>query len=240
MRTRLFQQPFHKTIPVMLQLYIVLVFAAIVTSVIKTQTEDPIIMNAIRANISCTCGRVKIAIESPSALRFVCYCKDCRGYYNTLNSLATKNNLPVLTPAKLDAFGGVDVTQIYPNEIKIVEGQDQLETCLIRDNSPYHRTYCKSCYTPLYSIGQGMGAALLNSNLLSADDQTNEVKFRIIGRNALKGDGSEKKPRMSWSVPFGWFFTMPKRVRSKKGVEPEPDQSIESKDLKILEGFTQG
>ena len=196
-------------------------------------------MNAIRANIKCTCTRVSLAIDSQSALRFVCYCRDCRGYYNTLNYLALKDNLSEV-PAKLDSFGGVDVTQIYPSEIKVVVGQDQLETCMIREKSPYHRTYCKSCYTPLYSIGQGTGAALLNSALLSTEDQTNGIKFRIIGRQALKGDGTTKKPRMSWSVPFSWFFTMSKRVNSKKGVQPDLDTELESKDIKVLEGFAQG
>jgi hypothetical protein len=220
----------------MLQLYIALILATlIITNIIQTEESN---MNAIRADISCHCGKVKLFIDSPSALRFVCYCKDCRGYYMTLNSLAIKHNLPA--PGKLDPFGGVDYSQLYPNDIKVVEGQDQLATCLIRDKSPYHRTYCRSCYTPLYSIGQGTGAALLNSALLSDDAQTNDVKFRIIGRQALKGDGSVQKPSISWSVPIGWFFTMPKRVKSKKGVEPEPAHSIESKDIEILEGFTQG
>ncbi|KAL7520415.1 hypothetical protein ACHAWX_005138 [Stephanocyclus meneghinianus] len=223
----------------MLQFYAIAVILAtiIVSNIVQIQKQEPD-MNAIRANISCKCGKVKIAIDSPSALRFVCYCKDCRGYYNTLNSLALKNNIP--QAAKLDAFGGVDVTQIYPREIKILEGHDQLETCLIRDKSPYHRTYCKSCYTPLYSIGQGTGAALLNSALLPEKSQTNEVQYRIIGRQALQGDGSSKKPSMSWSVPIGWFFTMPKRVGNKCGVDPEPSRSIEGKQVKILEGFTEG
>ena len=197
-------------------------------------------MNAISANTSCKCGKIKIAIDSPSALRFVCYCIDCRGYYNTLNSQAMKNELSEVHPARLDAFGGVDVTQIYPDEIKIHDGQQHLQTVLIRVNSPYHRTYCKSCLTPLYSIGQGTGALLLNSSLIPVESQSNDVKFRIIGRQALKGDGQVEKPSMSWSVPFQWFLTMPKRVRSKKGVQPEFDSSIESNDLKILEGFAEG
>ena len=197
-------------------------------------------MNAISANTSCKCGKIKIAVDSPSALRFVCYCRDCRGYYNTLNSQAMKNELSEVHPARLDAFGGVDVTQIYPDEIKIHDGQQHLQTVLIRAKSPYHRTYCKSCLTPLYSIGQGTGALLLNSSLIPVESQSNDVKFRIIGRQALKGDEQVEKPSMSWSVPFQWFLTMPKRVRSKKGVQPEFDSSIESNDLKILEGFAEG
>lgn len=102
-------------------------------------------MNAVCAKISCNCGKVKILIDSPSALRFVCYCRDCRGYYNTLNSQAIQNDLPEVHPARLDPFGGVDVTQIYPDEIKLHNGQQHLRTVLIREKSPYHRTYCKSC-----------------------------------------------------------------------------------------------
>ena len=205
-----------------------------------TQKKEPK-MKAIRANVSCACGKVKLAINSPSALRFVCYCKDCRGYYNTLNNLALKNNLPEQVPAKLDPFGGVDVSQIYPREIKVLNGQEQLETCLIRAKSPYQRTFCKGCFTPLYSVGQGTGAALLNSALLSDEAQTNKVRYRIIGRQALKGGETiPDKPKMSWSVPLGWFFTMPKRVdKNKGGVTPESNM-IEGKDIKVLEGFVQG
>ncbi|KAL7452071.1 hypothetical protein ACHAWC_003813 [Mediolabrus comicus] len=188
----------------------------------------------IKANIQCRCGTVKGRIDSPSALRFVCYSKDCRGYYNALNALATKAGLP--EAAVLDTFGGCDFTQIYPCEISIHEGQSKLETRLIRKGSPIPRTYAKCCFTPLFSTG-GTGAALLNSALLSPEDQHCEVKYRIIGRHALKGDGSVPKPsNMSWSVPFGWFFTMPKRCQPDKA-QPSPVELKDIKELEIIEGF---
>lgn len=195
-------------------------------------------MQAIKANIQCHCGKVKGIIDSPSALRLVCYCKDCRGYYNTLNTLAAKMNLPEPTPAKLDAFGGADFTQIYPSEIKILEGGDQLETRKIRKKSPIHRTFANCCYTPLFSTG-GTGAALLNSALISDEDQTCEVQYRIIGRQALKGDGSMMRPPMSWSVPFSWFFNMPKRCCKDK-VLPSPVEIKEDEEIKVLEDFMEG
>ena len=191
-------------------------------------------MQANKANIQCLCGKVNGAIDSPSALRLVCYCKDCRGYYNTLNNLAKKSSL--VEPAKLDPFGGCDYTQIYPCEIHILEGKDMLETCIIREKSPIHRTYAKCCYTPLFSTGN-TGAALLNSTLISEEDQMCEVKYRIIGRQALKGDGSVDKPPMSFSVPFGWFFNMPKRCRKDKAL-PSPVE--DGKEIKVLEGFVEG
>ncbi|KAL7526627.1 hypothetical protein ACHAXR_003804 [Thalassiosira sp. AJA248-18] len=193
-------------------------------------------MQAIKANFSCQCGKVKGLVDSPSALRLVCYSKDYRGYYNTLNALATKIGLP--EPAKLDPFGGVDLLQIYPNEIKVLEGKDLLETCIIREKSPIHRCYTKCCFTPLFDTGS-TGAALFNSALISDEDQKCEVKYRIIGRQALKGDGSVKKPPMSFSVPFGWFFTMPKRCRQDK-VLPSPVAIKEGEDIKVLEGFMEG
>ena len=154
----------------------------VITNIIRTQTKQSE-MHAIKANIQCHCGEVKGIVDSPSALRLVCYCRDCRGYYsessiihvNSLhivlrlaihldwkniptnlhcvdtlnnNNMATKMGLPE-PPAKLDPFGGADFTQIYPSEIKIVEGQDQLETCIIRKISPIHRTYAKCCYSEL-------------------------------------------------------------------------------------------
>ena len=111
------------------------------------------------------------------------------------------------------------------------------ETRLIRKSSPIPRTYAKCCFTPLFSTGN-TGAALLNSNLLSPD-LVPPVKYRIIGRHALKGDGSITKPSMSWSVPFGWFFGMAKRCQSEKA-QPSPVEVKDIKELKIVEGFVEG
>ena len=112
-------------------------------------------------------------------------------------------------------------------------------TCKIREKSPIHRTYAGCCYTPLFSTG-GTGAALFNSALISEEDQTCDVKYRIIGRHALKGDGLVKKPSMSWSVPLNWFFAMPKRCRSKDKVIPSPYNTNEATEVKVLEGFQEG
>lgn len=126
----------------LLQLYFI-ASVIIITNILQTRTKGSE-MQAIKANFQCHCGKVKGIIDSPSALRIVCYCKDCRGYYLTLNNLATKLGLPA-EPAKLDQFGGSDFTQIYPSEISISEGKDKLERCIIREKSPIHRTYAKCC-----------------------------------------------------------------------------------------------
>ena len=65
----------------------------------------------LRQVIQCKCGKVKLALDAPSALRIVCYSRDYRGYYQTLNDQAVAKKQPA--NAKLDAWGGVDLTQIY-------------------------------------------------------------------------------------------------------------------------------
>jgi len=188
----------------------------------------------LRLSIQCNCGKVKASIsslQSAMPLRFVCYCKDCRGYYNTLNSMAASDP----PPAKLDAWGGVDWTSIFPRDIEITEGKNLLKTCLIRPESKMRQVYCSSCYTPIFRFGAM--SVLMNTNLIQEEDQITEVRFRIIGRDSLKG--ADKKPKMSWSVPFSWFWVMPKRVK-KDLMAPMPLELDDFKDVPILENFKQG
>jgi hypothetical protein len=52
---------------------------------------------AVSFTARCSCGKVQAAIqtlEKAPPLRLVCYCKDCRGYYETLNRIASEKSLP--------------------------------------------------------------------------------------------------------------------------------------------------
>jgi hypothetical protein len=201
----------------------------------NNSNSDTTMLKSISQNVSCKCGKVQLAIESPSALRVVCYSKDYRGYYNTLNELAEKNNHK--PAAELDAWGGVDLTQIYPSEVKITKGQELAQPSLIREKSPIRRVYASCCETPLFDIG-GSGAAMLHTNLFRDDKIKPDVKFRIIGRDALPGKKEEKrtKPSMSWSVPLNWFWVMPGRIKKAKA-EPLP---LDISKPVVLENFKQG
>jgi hypothetical protein len=45
----------------------------------------------------CTCGKVEVAIETlekAPPVRMVCYCSDCRGYYESLDRIAIEKGLP--------------------------------------------------------------------------------------------------------------------------------------------------
>ncbi|GKY96323.1 hypothetical protein MPSEU_000592000 [Mayamaea pseudoterrestris] len=182
-------------------------------------------MNSLHQTLKCSCGKVQFAVDSPSVLRLVCYCKDCRGYVKTLNDKAAN----VTTP--LDDWGGADWSSIYPSEITVTQGKEYLAVCKIREKSGIRRVYASCCHTPLFSIGEI--SCLLNTHLIENDKKA-DVRFRIMGRQALTGQG--KRPPISWSVPLSWFWTMPGRVNKDK-MKPTP---IDINEPKILEGFTQG
>jgi len=205
----------------------------------KSNITAMVALKALNQSVQCHCGKVKLAIVSPDVLRFVCYCKDCRGYYNTLNDhcCQAKKSTTAEKAAPLDFWGGVDYTQVYPSEITIVSGKEHISTSVIRKGSKINRFYTSCCYTPLFSIGSS-GAALLNSHLIPDDSNKPEVRFRIIDRNSLLNkDHVADRPSMSWSVPLAWIWTMPGRIR-KERVTPMPLEVPEN--VSVLDGFKEG
>lgn len=109
---------------------------------------------------------------------------------------------------------------LQPSEISVQQGMNKLTPVLIREKSPIRRVYASCCDTPMFDIGGQ--AAMLNSDLVKDEKDKPDVTFRIIGRHALKNnDTPNKKPSISWSVPFSWFWTMPKRIQKDK-MEPTP------------------
>ena len=143
--------------------------------------------------------------------------------------------------AKLDDWGGVDMTQIYPSEIKVLEGLEHLTTCRIREASKQKLVYSTCCHTPMFRIGGA--SALLNTNLIP-DENRADVRFRIVGREAPKEEQSaaaaasdaKVRPNLSWSIPLSFPFVMFRRVK-KDLMTPEP---LDTKDARVLENFQQG
>mmetsp|Transcript_6484 Transcript_6484/g.11927 ORF Transcript_6484/g.11927 Transcript_6484/m.11927 type:complete len:217 (+) Transcript_6484:75-725(+) len=193
----------------------------------------------------CQCGKVCSSIhslEKAPPLRLVCYCKDCRGYYETLNKVALSDPKTSAnpSPAQLDNWGGVDWTAMYPRDITILQGQEFLATAKVRDSSSMRLVYTTCCYTPMFRFGAL--SVLVNSNLMVPEEDQNNlpVTFRIIGRDAWKNGKAEAfKPSMSFSVPFKWFWTMPFRI-NKEYMEPMPLDLPKPEDCKVLEGFQEG
>ena len=116
----------------------------------------------------------------------------------------------------------------------MTEGADLLLPTLIREKSPIRRVYASCCDTPMFDIG-GI-SCMLNTDLLDESTKA-QVRFRIIGRHALKNklDG-EKPPHMSWGLPMAWLWTMPGRIKKDK-MEPTP---IDISTPQIMKNFREG
>lgn len=184
--------------------------------------------------ISCTCGKVQGHINSPSALRLVCHCVDCRNYYQALN-VRGGNKLAPLTP-----WGGVDLTQINPNELTFDSGKDQLKLAKISENyagkpSVMPRVYAKCCDTPLYTHGM---AILFNTHLIDEADRF-PIKYNIMGRMATPKDQDSikgEKPKISSSVPFTWPFVMMGRAgKASKNKSPAPWDLPDITEAEVIE-----
>ena len=86
-------------------------------------------------------------------------------------------------------------------------------------------------------------AAMVNTDLLDEKNKP-DIRFRIVGRQALKvpttpvSDGKDipKKPKISWSLPLSWIWTMSKRIQKDK-MEPSP---IDVSEPRLLENFKPG
>ena len=193
----------------------------------------------LNVKFSCICGKVTGQINTPSALRIVCHCSDCRGYYQTLDKRGG-NRLAPLTP-----WGGVDLLQIDPNELTFDDEKvkDHLALAKIKENytgkaSSMPRIYAKCCDTPLYTHGISI---LFNANLLSVEDRKAiPVKYSIMGRFALKPTddiiGKEKRPKISSSIPFTWPFVMMGRAsKASKNKEPSPWKFPDISEAEVID-----
>jgi len=81
-----------------------------------------------------------------------------------------------------------------------------------------------------------------NVEFFVGDDEKPDVRFRIMGRQALRGTddgGKQGRPNMSWSVPLSWFWVMPRRIH-KDRMTPSPVQVVGPSEPTLLEGFQEG
>lgn len=89
--------------------------------------------------IQCDCGKFKAELEnfSSSPGRLVCYCEDCQRYLDKIDRKDV-----------LDPYGGTQVIPVYPNDFKIIEGEDFLQ-CNLLSPKGLNRWTAKCCNTPV-------------------------------------------------------------------------------------------
>lgn len=130
--------------------------------------------------VRCDCGAFQAELThfpAHSAGRLVCYCSDCQRYLEKLGR-----------PDLFDAYGGTEIIPVYPSEIRIIKGQEQL-VCNQLSPDGLFRWSTRCCNSPIGNIqAKFPWFGILHSVYLAADPECLErlgpVRSRIYGRNA--------------------------------------------------------
>jgi hypothetical protein len=131
--------------------------------------------------IQCECGQFRAQLErfprnTPG--RLACYCDDCQIFLHYLKRADL-----------LDSAGGTEVVPVYPAEIKIVAGREQLKCLRLSPNGLY-RWYAGCCNTPVANTQPGFPWVGVVHRVYSVQDPgylektLGPIKSRIMGRFA--------------------------------------------------------
>lgn len=99
--------------------------------------------------LKCECSKVQglaTHISPGYGNRIICYCNDCQAFANYLERGSSI----------LDEYGGTDIFQLSPSQVKITAGKEHIRCIRLRPKGLY-RWYTNCCKTP---IGNTMSAAL--------------------------------------------------------------------------------
>ncbi|WBU59167.1 DUF6151 family protein [Paracoccus albus] len=133
--------------------------------------------------IQCDCGAFKANLTNfpaNSPGRLMCYCDDCQHYLEKID----REDL-------LDAYGGTEVIPVYPSEISIAQGREQL-VCNQLSRKGLYRWSTRCCNSPIGNIKVGFPwLGIFHSAVRAANpdyaEKLGPVKSRISGRYA-KGE----------------------------------------------------
>ena len=159
--------------------------------------------------LKCRCGTVQgVAknISPNSGTRVVCYCDDCQAFAKYLGNEAEI----------LDDYGGTDIFQLTPAQVKITSGAEQLRSMRLSSNGLI-RWYTHCCRTP---IGNTISAAVPFLGMVHCfiDDKGNDetlgpVRFYLAGQFA---QGSSEIQQLHKGVPMGlWVRNLPRLLLAK-------------------------
>jgi hypothetical protein len=130
-------------------------------------------------SLKCSCGTVQGAannITPASGTRIVCYCDDCQAFAAYLSQ----------TSEIVDAYGGTDIFQITPSQIKISEGADQIR-CIRLGPKGMFRWYTECCQTPIgNTLGSGAPFVGVIHNFMDDTDSRDQNLGPILGHIHVK------------------------------------------------------
>jgi hypothetical protein len=122
--------------------------------------------------LKCSCGAVEgVAnnISANSGTRVVCYCDDCQAFARSLKC----------ADKILDEYGGTDIFQITPSQVKIMKGVEQIR-CMRLTSKGLFRWYTECCQTPIgNTVSSGVPIIGMIHNFMD-DNGTREANLGPI------------------------------------------------------------
>ena len=118
--------------------------------------------------LRCRCGTLRgLVLTSATAVRAVCYCKDCQAYARFLG-----------TPGVVDRHGGTEVVASVPRQVRFTAGQAAL-ACLSLSPRGTLRWYAECCKTPIGNTPRNPKIAYVSlvHSCLEADTRALESSF---------------------------------------------------------------
>jgi hypothetical protein len=133
-----------------------------------------------KVNLACTCGKVKGSLDIvPGAFFHVhCLCCDCQNFSKHLNR---QDQL-------LDAHGGTELFQTYPNLMKITEGQDKI-ACIQHTKKGLYRWYTTCCNTPLANTMNKANVPFVGISVKLMQFANDAEKLKTLGPVTMKAFG---------------------------------------------------
>ena len=130
--------------------------------------------------IRCRCGTLRGELDvTRSAVRAVCYCRDCQAYARALGA-----------DGVLDAAGGTDVVATLPQHVRITQGTERL-ACLSLSPNGLLRWYASCCSTPIGNTPRnpripyvGLVHTCLAADAAARDEAFGAVRVRVNTESA--------------------------------------------------------
>ncbi|BBM86544.1 DUF6151 family protein [Candidatus Uabimicrobium amorphum] len=146
--------------------------------------------------LRCSCGSVQgmaSNVSAKSGVRLTCYCDDCQKFAQYLG----RSDI-------LDEYGGTDIFQITPSQIKFTQGSEQLRCVRLKEKGLF-RWYTECCKTPIgNTISAGMAFIGTIHNIMDDDSVRDQNlgprRGNVHSKFAIKPIPGEKKPS---SFPLG-------------------------------------
>lgn len=132
--------------------------------------------------IRCRCGALQGQLTiSNSAIRAVCYCRDCQAFARFLGP----------PEGMLDANGGTEIVASRPRYLTFTQGIAQL-TCMSLSEAGILRWYTGCCKTPIGNTPRdckvshvGLVHSCLHANGRSLEESFGPVRMRVNVQSAM-------------------------------------------------------